>query len=392
MTWLVSEFDHRDPDNKLTDIDTGRYLEALGELPDSIRQMMQDGDLHVDVQEIDGHWRVTKIVKKREPEYLQGSDQYFITDDEGRRIPVSEDELDQMLGIQHDPEDLFNREEIERHPFEHAHTCPRDVWDVIFDASDHVKHCQRLIEDDDWQAQPLWRKKADIAQSEQENLYSADWFYYPVDKRLRTQRAREIAKCIEQGVSKRQLSSLLGPKSTDKRPEIAKSLRVKASKMRHGKQKAAILVRAQKIVDQYISDRRHGRTRTPISSSERKRLWELWREREMRVNGSVQLTHWQFKAAYQHKLNRQVSRGEITREEASERLSERLRSLYRAEGRFQPKTSHETPSWLRDVPQSTDQQPADDYQFTGGDWLEVGPIQDEYLDDDSTQEQFLLEE
>jgi len=328
MRWLQSELEHRDPKDKLHDIETGAYMYEMSTLPANLIQMMEDGNMHAELRLVNDRYRVVKIVKKREPEFLQGTERHFIFNSEGKRIPLTEEEFDVLLKMESNPEDLYNTEDIDLQTLDSEHVAPMDRWDVIFDATDYIQQCERLINNDRWQAQPIKQKIQDL-EDLKSRIYSADWFPYPADKRVQDPRAKKIAARIAEGMTKRQLGAAIGPRVVDKRPDIASDLRREAAKKQSGREKAQLLTRAQSILDSVYKDRRNGKgMNEPIGSSDRAKLWSLWREAEMRNTGEVQLMSWQFEKALRHKLDIQVQKEEMTLDQATVHLKDRMASLF----------------------------------------------------------------
>lgn len=164
---LPSCLEHRDPKSDLTDIETGRYLQGLQDLPQSVRQLLEDGNLHVVLDEFGV---IVKLIRKRDPEFLNGREDYFVIDQLGRRIPVTEEELDAQLGIEHNPDDVYNCSEVtlegldaqryseggEDEEEDHAveitgelvseYVPPMDRWDVIYDATEYTQTARRIVE------------------------------------------------------------------------------------------------------------------------------------------------------------------------------------------------------------------------------------------------------
>jgi hypothetical protein len=386
--WLVSDFDHRDPQDDLHDIDTGKYLGALQELSGGIRQMLQESDMHCEVREVEGAYRIVKIVKKREAAYLQGSDHYFVYDHEGKRIPLTEEEYNKLLGLTGDPEDVFNASEVDLQTIGSEHTAPMDVWDVIYDATEFLAESNRLMKTVQWERMDKKTRIATIAHMAEKLIYSADYFPYPQDKRIHGKRAREIAEMIKTGnLSKLQMCQLLGDKVKDKRPEMVKEFRTRATKMPKGKEKAQLLIRANKMVESYCKDRRNykGPTWETIGDSDRSKLWELWRRRCIELTGSVALMPWQFEKAFRFKLQRQVLKGLTTKEEADQKLAERMEALFGDKNRKNRNIGHEIldlhqkpalPEWLANAPEIP-AEPEEGYAFAPQDWLPTASFLDE---------------
>lgn len=374
MPWLTHDFDSREPKNDLQDIDTGKYLHALATLPQSVRSLLQDNDLRCEVDEIDGSWKVVKIVKKREAEFLQGTDKYFVYDDEGNRIPLSEEEYDAHLGIIHNPNDIYNCEDVSLESLEQVHMCPRDVWDVVFDATEYVREARRLIALHKEGAYKLGKGELEWLASEL--IYSADFFKYHAYHAPLGTRAQKVAKRIEAGMTKQELGAAIAPPKKDQRLEQATKLEEQAAKLRPCKQRATLMLRAQKMRECSMRDRMAGKFVDNFSRSERNKLWAMWREREMEVNGTVELKSWQFRTAYSAKLSRQVHQGLLTTEEADQKLSERMEALYGQTGKLSTKAAPALPQWLRDAP-PVEAEGEEEIEFTGGDWLDDVPLPSE---------------
>jgi len=125
---LSSELEHRDPTDDLTNVDDGKAISAVDMLPHTHRQLLQEGNINVQLSEVAGRYRLTKLVKKREAAYLQGTDKYFVTDKFGARIPVSEEVFDILIGIEKNPDDVYEAGEVIS--IEKDHTPPMDRWDL----------------------------------------------------------------------------------------------------------------------------------------------------------------------------------------------------------------------------------------------------------------------
>lgn len=380
--WLCSDWDHRDPRDDLHNVDDGLYLSALQRLPGSIRLLLQDSEMHVEIEEVDGVPLVTKIIKRREPEYLKGHENFFIFDDEGKRIPLSEEEYNELLGFKKDSEDVLNMEGDDLQSLDSEWTPPMDVHDVIYDATEYVHTVQRLVESEPFQKQSNQRKIEIIKKLQNDLIYSADYFPYPKDKRFHTEASKKVAKLIfDEDLTKQQLGAMLGPRCPDKRAEYVKELRARASKMMPGVDKARTLKKAQKVYDSLIRDRKAGRSAESsiFSDSDRAKLWALWRAKEAKNKGSVKLLSWQFKKLFSSKLQRTVvipemeridnalASGKVTRDQAkemqkacitsvNEKLRERVNALYgeKAQRIEQLKRDKvralELPTWLTEAP------------------------------------------
>ncbi len=166
---LPSDLSHRDAKTDLTDIESGRYLDALLTLPQHIRMMYQDSEMHVT---LDAHNRVVKIVKKRDSEFLNGQTSHIWLTPEGKRLALTEAQMDEVCGIVHNPEDVYNQENVEMtglasitnsedevdsdedfdlslDPIQgeivEEYMPPMDRWDIIFDATAYIQHVERLF-------------------------------------------------------------------------------------------------------------------------------------------------------------------------------------------------------------------------------------------------------
>lgn len=369
--WMTHEWDARDPNNALQDIDTGRYLNALSELPNNIKQMMYDGNMHITVDEVEGHWRIVKIVKKREPEYLTGSNNFFILDTDGNRIPVDEEEWDRLTGGHRNPEDVYEYEGVQLQGLE-EHSTPMDVWDILFDATAYINQIRNL-QNITWM--PPYQKLVEIKKSQKEDIYSADWFPYSQDKRIHSERARKIAKQIlAGGISRGQLASMLRV-SQDHRVTAASKMKAQGLKMPLGKERAQLLLKAESIKE----DIRRSPHRAPegIPAADKAKLWSIWRDYEMFTKGSVILTSWQFEKMYRAKLARYGIRGK----EAQQLVKDRMTKLYKAQPTLKdpPVTiTSETanlPDWMLEIPEEEVEQ--EEYEFSPVDWMDEIPLPDE---------------
>lgn len=367
MRWLTQEFDSRDPKNDLQDIDTGKFLQALQTVPGYIRSMLEDNSMHVELDEVDGHWRIVKIVKQREAAYLQGSEQYFVYDDEGKRIPLSEEEYDQMLGINHNPEDVYNYPGIDFTTLDSEQTTPMDKWDIIFDATEFIREASRAI---DLHNSGVYKLEPGVLEKmADETIYSADWFPYPVDKRL-TARAKKVAEEIKQrGMTRQQLAAALRTPE-DQRVNIANDLQKRANSLPLGPQRAQLMKKAQLLKSFAMKDKLAGKFEPKFSSSEKRQLWDIWRDEELKRNGKVSLMSWQFERAYKAKLRHQISQGTISISEARQMLSERMKSLYDSRVQNQLEESPEMPEWLREAESQQSADSIDDFEFNSPEWLE----------------------
>lgn len=390
INWLVSDWDHRDPCDDLHDIECGLYLQALQNLRDNYLCLLQDSNMHVELREYGGQYHICKIVKKREPEYIQGADKFFIFDSEGKRIPLSEEEYNELLGTGASKEDVFEAADLDLQTIGSEHAAPMDVWDIIFDATEYFREVNRLVDNEEFQALPMEMKRQQLADLAETLIYSADWFPYSQDKRLHSFEAREIAVQIEKGLSRQKLASLLGTRDVvEKNMELALKIEAQAKKLMAGPRKGEMLVKARNLKDAVYKMRRETKParQNPISDSDRSKLWTLWREREMRVNGEVKLMPWQFKKLYMAKLDKAIvkpftarldadlAEKLIDKKEYDQRFSdcvdrvtamvqERMKKLFQDEKRvsaaaFKP-TTPVVPDWLATAPAITEEPTTED--------------------------------
>jgi hypothetical protein len=297
--------------------------------------MMQDSDMHVQLEEVDGKYRVVKIVKKRDPGYIQGTENYFIFDQEGKRIPLSEEEYTELLGMKENPDDVLNMPEEDLETLGYEASTPMDCWDVIYDASEFVSELKRLIAIQEETGEPLSAEK--VADMQEELIYSADWFPYPVDKRFSSPVAEKIAGLIvSQNLSRKQLATMLSNQGLDNRMDIVKDMRSRASKLPLGRARAEMFNRAQSLFDLTMRDIRTGKyhDQPVVPVEDKAKLWAVWRSQQIRDCGEVQLMPWQFEkmeraklqrnlvAPYQKQLDARREAGEISKDEYLDLLKE----------------------------------------------------------------------
>jgi len=374
MVWLVSDFDHRDPDDELHDVETGRCLEALDYLPGNLRLLIQDNHCRVHIKEVDNSYRAVKIIKKREAEFLQGSENYFIYDKFGIRINLSEEEYDKLLGLEHNPEDVFNAEDVELETLDSDQNAPMDVWDVVWDASDYVNTAQRMIESGASEYELGLLREGQHPQHEDVKEYSADFFPYPSYRSTYSHRAVEVeAKILSDNLNRAGMMKMLYPaQHEDQRAAKAAKLKAKARTLPLGKERARLFKQAEAMLNSW---RKAQKTKKKIASSELsrsecRRLWETWRKRQIDLHGSVELTHWQWAKMYYAKLKRQG----IQQREAEDLTCRKVKELYNqtiepegfVENISKLRSNTVLPEWIKEkgVPLETA-----DYDYQPSDWL-----------------------
>lgn len=373
MRWLVSELDYRDPDDKLHDIDGGNYLSALQELPQNLRQLLEDSDCHCELRETDGRYRVVKIVKKRDPEFLQSTERHFYLDETGRKVPVSEDELDELLGIQKNKEDLYEQEEIELVGLDSEAVPPMDTWDIVYDATGYLSQIRKSATTLVSAGIPITSETLydlSLQSPDKGGIYSADWFPYREDKRIRTPRAKHIAHLIQtKDLTRRDLIQLMG-KSQDYRKQVLLDTKKKVRQAQTVQKRRVYLKRAH-ILQKQIKDKPF--RDSSVTSSEKRVLWRLWRNEQIRKNGAVSLTSWQYEAMLFRKYQLKVIREEITQKEAQQKIDQLMRKHFpraRRTSNYGRYTHSKTPDWLKTAEQLVREHQEDDYEFVPQDWLE----------------------
>ena len=385
--FLCSEWDHREPSCDIKDVETGKYLSALQDLPNSIRQLLEDSEMFCEVDDVEGSYHVTKIIRKRPAEYLTGEEHYFIFDKDGRRIPLTEEQFSELLGMKSSEDDVLNLDGEMLEGLNSEYTCPLDKHDVIVDYTEYVRKARAILSGE-WPYQNISNgKKRELLHEAEDLIYSADWFPYPQDKRLHSSHARKVASLIEsRNLSKQQLGALLGPKDPDTRMAEVKKMRAIAAKMKSSPGKAKLLGRAQSIFDQMTKQRKAKKTAETalVDATDRSKLWAMWRERKALIEGQVELMSWQFQKAYRAKLDKLVSQSLITKEEASERLTERTKALYgegispvKVERTKAPLLSVQKPDWLENAPPITNDVVTEDFEMnTLAEFPEIEEVDD----------------
>ena len=322
MTWLVSDWDHRDPNSDLEDIETGKCLEAIDSVGQLTRMLIESTDFHPTIEEdSDGHCHIVKLIRKRNSEFKQGRETHFVYDKEGTRINLSEEQFDSLLGINHNPDDVFNTEDIDLETLDSSYTAPRDDWDVVWDETE-VRRAHKQL-----QTREFWDSWTEEQKDEELQLlrdgehpdyegvkeYSSSYFPYPADRRMVSPKSMLIASQIrETGITRGRLARLLSePPKHDLRPEKSKALKEQALKLPLGKERARLLGQAQAMMACYTKSMKAMRKRgqTPvvghsISATDKKALWAMWKDQQVATTGSCELTQWQYEKALYAKLVR----------------------------------------------------------------------------------------
>lgn len=208
---LTHEMDYRELE---TEVDGGfRWLDGLSHLN---RLLVQETDLRV---EFSSDMRVKKVIKKRDPEFIQ---------------PIDLTE----------PLDAEDREEYQP-PQEGSFTPPKDKWDLVFDATPLIREAyskRRALHS----LSPEDKERALLEMAES-LIYSAD--YFPKHRYQGTYRAdvKEALRRIENGqMTKRELTAFCFGQE-DKRLAYSEQLKRRACALLSGKEKARLFFQAQKL-------------------------------------------------------------------------------------------------------------------------------------------------
>lgn len=398
MVWLTTDWDHRDPNHELEDVETGKCMDAIDKVGGNTRMLLESSDFRPIVNEDDdGHLHVVKLIRKRNPEFKQGRTTHFVYDREGNRVNLTEDEFDQLIGIQHNPDDVFNAEDLDLETLDSEHTAPRDDWDVVWDETEVLRAERQLKNTNFWDFLGEEQQEQELEMLREgthpEYLgvreYSADFFQYPEHRRLVTPKAKLIADQVRNtDVTRWQMARLLTePPKRDLRPEKARALRKQADKLPLGKEKARLLGQAQAMMKCHLRSvqamKRRGKRyveEQDISNSDKRALWALWRDQEIAKHGKVALTQWQYERALYAKL----VRSGVDHSEARNRVYAAVKKLYNSDriGRLVPYESaklkeQKNPNWLQGV-QPVSESETDDDNWQPCDWL---PSQTEVQND-----------
>ncbi len=361
-SFFAHEFDYRQ-----LEIECGETFTKVDELSQLQRQLVEDESLRV---QLDDQGRVVKLISRREPEYMQGREEFFITAQDGARIPISEDELDELVGNQANSEDVYiaaAEGKVELKDIESEFSTPRDMYDISFDATEFLQQVDSM----DW-SEVEGDPSEILDELADEYIYSADWFPRKADKRIRSKACREALAKIQssrESLPKQVIMQLIG-KSLDKRLSMIQELEKQAHSLKPGKMKASLLLRAQTIKLSRIRDLQRSRCKwvdlhaeldplaiqtpadrkafiaayrqaTPgpiklkfrVNSSkslegEAHHIWDAWAKHENEVKGGVVLTSWQYRLKVSFKLGEKIAKGFLTREEAQEYISKKMQELF----------------------------------------------------------------
>lgn len=374
MRWLVSELDYRDGTNPLNDISTGAYLGEMERLSQSHRQLREDSDMHVELDLIGDFYQVVKCVRKRPAERMNGEESYFYYDREGKKIPVSEEEFDRLIGIHRNKEDILEQEENEVMSLDSQHDAPLDKWDIVFDLTEVIKEQRKFVaicEKSEKKIDPNWARKLLQGMAEA-GTYSANWYPYPKLNKL-SHYAKQVVKKIEENdLSHDDMMIALGYKFTDKRNKQLELLQKKFDKMPLGKEKAKLAMNIQRLKKDVF--KANQTNNVMITQNERNTLWSIWRENQIKRHGKVKMTKWHFENALKTKLIKEISAGRITVQEAEMKLSKAIEQNFGKKDKAKIENKKETikdyPEWIEKAQSNTQSEQQEEFDFAGGDWFE----------------------
>jgi hypothetical protein len=359
---LVSDLDNRDPISDLHDIETGKFLSAIDALPALVREDLCSSDIRV---QLDADGRIVKVIKRRNPEFLQGTEREIEVLADGTRVPSNED-----LGLVEDSEDVYSCCELVRGTGalsdsyddedvefsdvdEDSHTvteysAPMDRWDVVFDATAYIQAAHQLQQTAEYRKADAGERQELLEKLGDEMIYSADLFPCARDKRVRGLAARLLSRIQAGDMTKAELGKLtLGGNEREKklvalRAQVRKStgkargkIMLQAQAMRQSRINAmrnarGFVMQYDEASEKYVAVKRQGNTvrcTSTLSQGEISMLWDAFRQYEAQSKGAVALPAWQFKRALTAKLQRLVAKGELTQQEAKVRYQKSLTNV-----------------------------------------------------------------
>lgn len=361
--WTTDEWDHRDPIDDLHDVETGKYLSAMQELPQSVRQLMQESDFFVVIDESN---RVTKEIHKRDPEFQTGNYVYRVKTEDGEKL-LDEEALDKLLGLEGSPDDVYaNPDNLEyghvsmsaeesddnmsdgNTVVECDYVAPMDRWDLIYDDSEYRKAAIEYTHSSAYARHSERTRQWVFSKLYDENVYSADMFLKKQDKRLKTQLTKDMAKCIQEGsVQGKDLVQWTKDKTDPKVPEINKLTWMLYSGrcVCYGKRRVNVWKRRQELIEKRINAMKKMKTfkfndngdieHIPsvnavqnLSSSDKQKLWDLWRKEQVLNEGEIKATSWVYAKIVSKKFMLKVNSGVLSKEEADKKFAELMKKLY----------------------------------------------------------------
>lgn len=219
---LADELDHRTFE---TEIDGG--FAWLDEVSQNIRMLAEDSNNRIDVEKN----RIVKVVRKRDPEYLQGEEQQFGTTADGKRVPLSDD--------------VYDNEEVELVSIDSEWLPAKDKWDLIFDATPFLQKVEMMRER--FNKMEVSKRNWVLNKMSEDLVYSSDWF--PTKRKIVPMRAdiKALLNLVRKGkITRAGVFAFCNP-ITEKKLANAQRIYLKAKRMPMSRGKANTLQQARKV-------------------------------------------------------------------------------------------------------------------------------------------------
>lgn len=381
--WLVGEFDYYDTEDEIDDILCGKYLQAFGEIPKSVRLMLQDDTMFCQVKNVGGTYRIVKIIAKRPAEYDKGTEKHFIIDKYGARIPITEEEFTELLGMQVSKEDALEQED--NISLDSEYKSSHETWDVIFDATEYLRTCLFLINTEEYQALSESEKQLTLKDAEKE-IFSGPYFPYDADKRLHGgELSKKLYQLISEGsISKSELFEFLNPEklktNSDKKLDYAKTLINSANKLPKGPKKTFLYNKAISIKNSaYKYKRSNIDFITDKFAGDKSKLWDRLNYYLANRNGEVKMPLFKFVQYKRIQLQKRVIANELSFSQAELELNKAIQRIYTTENKEYKlgdeliklnfgSSLEQYASWIiKDFPKEEEKE--EDYEFVPNDWL-----------------------
>lgn len=203
MRWLTSDWDYRDNQNDLVDPDAGFI-----EINQRLRGDLESFDMRLSTEQMGDFHEISSISVRRDPECITGEYQYKVIAPDGSQIRLTDEEADKLIGIQSNPEDMYNA--CEKVCLESEYSAPLEKWDLTYSAIDYISEARKLLKNNAFQAMSSDQKRESLKKLGDKLIYSATWYPSPADKRIHDPRARQILELIkEKRISKGRLYRLI---------------------------------------------------------------------------------------------------------------------------------------------------------------------------------------
>lgn len=352
--WLCSDWDSRDSSDDFHDIETGKFMQALQDLSQLTRQLLEDSDKFI---ELNSNGEVVKEIHKRDLEFLDGHYIYRVDMQDEQDELIDENKFDKLLGLECNPDDVYSNPDMlvygtisndENSTSVTVDYCaPMDKWDLVLDETeyDHIKNEYEVS--DSYHRHNKRTRVSVLNKLYDEYVYSADLFPKKQDKRLKRQLAIDMMKCIkESNVNGKALMEWTTDKVDTKVDEI-EELTWKLYSGRHvcyGKRRVAVFNRRQELINKRIKamarmktfEVRDGEIKHKpsvnavqnLSISEKGVLWGEWRVKRISKEGSLKATFSVYDKVISRKLLDRVNAGMMSRTFADKLHSERVKKLY----------------------------------------------------------------